>query len=57
MRTAIKRAVSYTHLDVYKRQIPFGAKMMVVDGADVPLLEIRSVVWSAPEKESQDASA
>ena len=38
-------------------EIPFGAKMMVVDGADVPLLEIRSVVWSAPEKESQDASA
>ena len=31
--------------------------MMVVDGADVPLLDISSVVWSAPEKESQDASA
>jgi len=38
-------------------EIPYGAKLMVVDGADVPLLEIRSVVWSAPEKESQDASA
>jgi type VI secretion system protein ImpE len=38
-------------------EIPFGAKMMVVDGADVPLLDIRSVAWSAPEKESQDASA
>ncbi len=38
-------------------EIPYGAKMMVVDGADVPLLEIRSVTWSAPEKESQDASA
>jgi type VI secretion system protein ImpE len=38
-------------------EIPFGAKTMVIDGVDVPLLEIRSVVWSAPEKESQDASA
>jgi type VI secretion system protein ImpE len=38
-------------------EIPYGAKIMVVDGVDVPLLEIRSVVWSAPEKESQDASA
>lgn len=38
-------------------EIPYGAKMMAVDGVDVPLLEIRSVVWSAPEKESQNAPA
>jgi type VI secretion system protein ImpE len=38
-------------------EIPYGAKMMVIDGVDVPLLELRSVVWSAPEKEPQDASA
>jgi type VI secretion system protein ImpE len=38
-------------------EIPYGAKMMAVDEVDVPLLEIRSVVWSAAEKESQDASA
>jgi type VI secretion system protein ImpE len=38
-------------------QLPFGVKMMDIDGVDVPLLEIRSVVWNAPEKESQDASA
>lgn len=38
-------------------EIPYGAKMMLVDGVEVPLLQIRSVVWSAPEKESQDASA
>jgi type VI secretion system protein ImpE len=38
-------------------EIPFGAKMMIVDGVEVPLLQIRSVEWSAPEKESQDASA
>ena len=43
-------------------QLPYGIKMMDVDGVDVPLLEIRSIVWNAPEKESegkesQDASA
>jgi type VI secretion system protein ImpE len=42
--------------DVYG-EIPYGAKMMLLDGADVPLLEIRSIAWDAPEKESQDASA
>jgi len=38
-------------------EIPYGAKLVLIDGVEVPLLEIRSVVWSAPEKESQDASA
>jgi type VI secretion system protein ImpE len=38
-------------------EIPFGAKMILIDDVEVPLLNIRSVVWSAPEKESQDASA
>ena len=38
-------------------EIPYGAKMMTVDGVDIPLLDIRSLSWSAPEKESQDASA
>ncbi len=38
-------------------EIPFGPKIMVIDGVDVPLLDIRSVTWTAPEKESQDASA
>jgi type VI secretion system protein ImpE len=42
-------------------EIPFGAKMMQIDGVDIPLLEVRSVEWSGPEsspqKESQDASA
>ena len=38
-------------------EIPYGAKTILVDDAEVPLLEIRSVTWSAPEKESQDASA
>ena len=38
-------------------EIPYGAKMMIIDEVEVPLLDIRSVAWSAPEKESQDASA
>ncbi len=38
-------------------EIPYGAKMILIDGVEVSLLEIRSVQWSAPEKESQDASA
>jgi len=38
-------------------EIPFGAKTMLIDGVEVPLLNIRSVEWHAPEKESQDASA
>ncbi len=38
-------------------ELPYGAKTMVIDGVDVPLLQIRSVTWTAPEKESQDASA
>jgi type VI secretion system protein ImpE len=63
--------LSYTHADETVRlgresvwepddadgEIPFGAKTMLIDGVEVPLLEVRSVVWSAPEKESQDASA
>ena len=38
-------------------EIPYGAKMMLIDGVELPLLELRSVSWSGPEKESQDASA
>jgi type VI secretion system protein ImpE len=32
--------------------IPFGAKTMLVDGADLPILELLSVQWLAEEKES-----
>jgi type VI secretion system protein ImpE len=38
-------------------EIPYGAKIFLIDGAEVPLLEIRSVTWTGPEKESQDAAA
>jgi type VI secretion system protein ImpE len=38
-------------------EIPYGAKILLIDGAEVPLLEIRSVAWTGPTKESQDASA
>jgi type VI secretion system protein ImpE len=37
--------------------VPFGAKMMLVDGADVPLLSIRSVEWPPGPKESDHAAA
>jgi type VI secretion system protein ImpE len=41
--------------------IPFGAKMMVIDGVDVPLLELRSVEWAGAEEsdveETPNASA
>ena len=32
--------------------VPLGAKTMLVDGADVPILELKSVQWLAEEKES-----
>jgi type VI secretion system protein ImpE len=38
-------------------ELPYGAKMMIIDGIEVPLLELRSVAWSAPEKESPNAPA
>jgi type VI secretion system protein ImpE len=37
--------------------VPFGAKMMLVDGVDVPLLSIRSLEWPPRLKEPGDASA
>jgi len=37
--------------------VPFGAKMMLVDGVDVPLLSIRSLEWPPGPKESDDVSA
>jgi type VI secretion system protein ImpE len=38
-------------------EIPFGAKTLLIDGEEVPLLEIRSVSFSAPPEESHDAPA
>jgi type VI secretion system protein ImpE len=38
-------------------ELPYGAKTMLVDDVEVPLLSLRSVLWLAPEKESPDASA
>ena len=39
-------------------QIPYGAKMMMIDGVDVPLLELRSVQWTpdAEEPGAEEAS-
>ena len=44
-------------LDEGYGEIPFGAKMMQIDGTDVPLLSLRSVEWQAGQKESNDASS
>ena len=44
-------------LDDAHGEVPYGAKMMLIDGADVPLLQIRSVEWTAVVKEPQNASA
>jgi type VI secretion system protein ImpE len=38
-------------------EVPYGAKILLIDEVEVPLLEIRSVTWTGPEKESQNASA
>jgi type VI secretion system protein ImpE len=38
-------------------QIPYGAKLMVIDGVDVPLMEIRSLEWPRAESEADDAAA
>jgi len=38
-------------------EVPYGAKILLIDEVEVPLLEIRSVTWTWPEKESQNASA
>jgi type VI secretion system protein ImpE len=43
--------------DAVRGAVPFGAKIMIVDGVDVPLLNIRSVEWPSLEKESDNASA
>jgi type VI secretion system protein ImpE len=43
--------------DAVHGQIPYGAKMMVIDGVDVPLLELRSVEWTPAGEGSSDASA
>jgi type VI secretion system protein ImpE len=43
--------------DAAHGQIPYGAKMMVIDGVDVPLLELRSVKWTPGVAESGVAEA
>jgi type VI secretion system protein ImpE len=43
--------------DEHSGEIPFGAKMVLIDGVETPLLDVRSVSWFAQPTESQDASA
>ena len=39
------------------QEVPFGQRMMWIDGEEVPLLEIRSIVWDEDAEEVADASA
>jgi type VI secretion system protein ImpE len=36
---------------------PFGPKLMLVDGEEIPLLELRSIEWTPAVEEATDASA
>jgi len=38
-------------------EIPYGQKLMWIDGEEFPLLEIRSIEWNAQVEETADASA
>jgi type VI secretion system protein ImpE len=38
-------------------EIPFGAKMIVIDGVERPLLELRTIEWTVAEKEPGDGPA
>jgi len=38
-------------------ELPFGQKLMLIDGEEVPLLELRSIEWDLPGEEVADASA
>ncbi len=35
-------------------EVPFGQRMMWIDGEEVPLLEIRSIEWNQPEERIED---
>jgi len=38
-------------------EIPYGAKTVLIDGNERPLLDLRQVEWLVPEKEPQNATA
>jgi type VI secretion system protein ImpE len=38
-------------------EIPFGPKLMLVDDEEIPLLELRSIEWTPPVEEVENASA
>lgn len=38
-------------------ELPFGAKVMVVNGVERPLISLRNIEWTVAEKESGDAPA
>jgi type VI secretion system protein ImpE len=43
--------------DAANEPVPFGAKLMLIDGVDIPLLNIRSLEWPPGPKETNHASA
>lgn len=42
--------------EAHAEEVPFGQRMMWIDGEEVPLLELRSLVWQKPAEEPVDAS-
>jgi len=38
-------------------EIPFGPKMMLIDGKEIPLLELREIEWTPASEGADDASA
>ncbi len=51
---ALGREVAWEPDEKYG-EVPFGAKMMLVDGVEVPILELLGVQWRAEEKEEKEA--
>jgi len=38
-------------------EIPYGQKLFLIDGEEIPLLELRSIQWDSPVEEAADAPA
>jgi type VI secretion system protein ImpE len=38
-------------------EVPFGQKLMLIDGEEIPLLELRSIEWNPSVEDVADASA
>ena len=47
---------THWQLNQSDEEIPYGSKMWVIDGKDIPMLNIRSVEWSSPTNEDLGAT-